>query len=66
MSALLMLEYKFNSPASPFVTADIIYSECEQVSDLDSLFLVLSDTVENNRQKPPNCCFTAVTMYFLV
>lgn len=26
-----MLEYKFNSLVSRFVTADIIYCECEQV-----------------------------------
>ena len=26
-----MLEYKFNSQVPQFVTADIIYSECEQV-----------------------------------
>lgn len=49
-----MLEYKFNSQVPQFVTADIIYSECEQVRVIVHAAVGHNATISQREQKAEN------------
>lgn len=58
-----MLEYKFNSQVPRFVTADIIYSECDQVRVIVHAAVGRNATISQREETAENL-FHTLTLWF--